>query len=533
MAVERFGLALQAVEARQWPRAGALAEDVIRLAPNIAGPYYVAGIAALQLGHVDHAVARLSRASALAPARGDYAAQYARALAVQGDLPRAVEAARRALSDRTLDAGALDTAGIVLGRAALHGEAAAAFERATAAGPGDANLHYNLATSLLFHGDLDGAERHYETCLRLDPAHWRADLSISQLRVQTPGSNHVDRLRRRLRQHDADPEARLHLNLALAKELEDLDDIQGAHAHYTAGKATLGHRAAPLVDLARRTVDALVARPPSRSPAQPAGTSEPAPIFIVGMPRSGTTLVDRILSSHPDVFPAGELDNFALQLRRFAGVPTRTLLETATALQPGFSGWRALGEAYVESTRPATGHAPRFTDKHPLNFLFVGDILQALPGARVVCVRRNPMDTCLSNFRQLFAADATDYDYAYDLLETGRYYLLFDRLVRHWCSLWPERIVEVDYETLVAEPEPSMRRLFAACDLAWDPACLAFERNPAVVPSASAAQVRSPLNRNSVDRWRRYGARLDPLRKLLEDGGACIQPASGNRAGAA
>src|SRR5690606_11062931 len=104
------------------------------------------------------------------------------------------------------------------------------------------------------------------------------------------------------------------------------------------------------------------------------------------------------------------------------------------------------------STRPATGHAPRFTDKHPLNFLFVGDILQALPGARVVCVRRNPMDTCLSNFRQLFAADATDYDYAYDLLETGRYYLLFDRLVRHWRSLWPERIVEVDYETLVAEP---------------------------------------------------------------------------------
>lgn len=520
--VARFAEALDAVGRGQWTRAGALAEQIIHAAPNVAGPHFVAGIAALQLGHPGHALARLSRACALAPQRGDYRAQYARALVQQGHLPEAVAAARLALTDGSLDAGSLDTAAIVLGRAALHGEAADAFERAVRARPGDANLHYNLGTSLMFHGDLAAAERHYEACIRLDPGYWRADLSISQLRVQTPGRNHIGRLRDRLERHGTDPDAVLHLNLALAKELEDLGETSAAHDHYAAGKGSRAHRAGPLVALAERCVDEVIGRY-AAVPPPPRGEPSDEPIFIVGMPRSGTTLVDRILSSHADVHPAGELDNFALQLRRFAGFPARTLLETATALPPGFRHWAELGRAYVDSTRPATGHTRRFTDKHPLNFLFVGDILQSLPHARIVCVRRNPMDTCLSNFRQLFAADATDYDYSFDLLETGRYYLLFDRLVRHWRALWPDRIVELHYETLVESPEPTMRGLLEACGMAWDPACLSFERNPAVVASASAAQVRSPLNRDSLHRWKRYGSRLDPLRTLLEAGGIPIE----------
>ena len=520
-AVAAFADAIEAVERGQWTRAGTLAEHVIQAAPQAAGPYFVAGIAALQLGHAGHAVARLARACALEPRRGDYHAQYARALAVQGDLPAAVAAARHAMQGDGLDAGALDTLGVVLGRAALHGEAARAFERAVAARPADPNHRYNLATSLMFHGDLEAAECQYEACLERDPRYWRADLSISQLRVQTAASNHLARLRQRLERHGSDPDAALHLHLALAKELEDLGDMAGAYDHYAAGKGTRAHRAGALLDLARRCVTQLVdgdRATPQASTGDPCGE----PIFIIGMPRSGTTLVDRIISSHPDVHPAGELDNFGIQLRRFAGVPARTLLETAVALPAGFDAWQALGRAYVDSTRPATGHTPRFTDKHPLNFLFAGDILRALPNARILCVRRNPMDTCLSNFRQLFAIDASDYDYSFDLLETGRYYLLFDRLVRHWQARWPGRIVEVHYEDLVDAPEPTIRTLLAACGLGWDPACLSFEHNPAAAASASAAQVRSPLNRASLHRWKRYGARLDPLRTLLESEGIDI-----------
>ncbi|MBB1472781.1 sulfotransferase [Luteimonas sp. MC1782] len=520
-AVEVFAEALEAVERGQWIRAQALAESIIPTAPNVAGPYYIAGISALQLDQVQHAVIRLSRACALEPGRGDYQAQHARALVVHGDLPQAAAAARLALQAPSLDASALDTLGIVLGRAALHAEAAAAFERAVAARPSDPNLRYNLATSLMFHGDLAGAEREYEECLRLDPRHWRADFSIAQLRRQTADDNHVARLRQRLSRHAAEPGAQLYLNLALAKELEDLGQTGAAFDHYTSGKGQLGHRAKPLVDLAERCVTRLIERH-ATSPPDGGGYRSGEPVFIIGMPRSGTTLIDRIISSHDDVHPAGELDNFGMQLRRFSGAPARSLLETAIALPPGFQDWQRLGDDYVASTRPATGHTRRFTDKHPLNFLFVADIARALPGARIICMRRNPMDTCLSNFRQLFSTEAVDYDYSFDLLQTGRYYLLFDRLMRHWQSVLPGRILEVDYEVLVSAPEPTIRGVLEFCGLSWQEDCLSFERNSAAAASASAAQVRSPLNRDSLERWKRYGARLDALRSLLVAGGMDI-----------
>jgi Tfp pilus assembly protein PilF len=517
-AVERFAQALDAMQRGDWLRAQSLAESLLAVAPRAAGPHFIAGVAALQLNQLQRALSRLGRAAQLDSTRGDCLAQYARALAIAGDLPQAAAVARRAMQPPAVaDASALDTVGIVLGRAALHEEAATAFARAVERDPRHAGYRYNLATSLLFHGDIDGAEREYETCLQLDPRYWRADLSIAQLRPQAAHRNHVARLRQRVVAHSAEPEARLYLNLALAKELEDLDDTVGALAHYTAGKSVLAHRAHHLVDVAARCVDALV----DRGPPEPANDGDPSaePIFIVGMPRTGTTLVDRIVSGHEAVHSAGELDNFALQLRRLSGQHPRTLLETALALPPEPDGWEALGRGYVASTRPATGHTPRFTDKHPLNFLFLGHIARALPNARLICLRRNPMDTCLSNFRQLFATEATDYDYAFDLLACGRYYLLFDRLMRHWHEAMPGRILDLQYEALVEAPEPTVRGVLAFCGLPWQPDCLQFERNAAVVTTASAAQVRSPLNRASLDRWRRYGPALQPLRDLLAAGG--------------
>lgn len=521
-AVARFAQALEAFDRGDWPGAMSIAEELVAMLPNAAQPFFVAGVSALQLGRVDRAVLRLARACELEPGRGDYLAQHARALATAGDLPRAAATARAALRLPSLnDPTALDTLGIVLARAALHDEATAAFARAVAKAPGHPSYRYNLGTSLMFHGDLAGAEREYEECLRLDPRHWRADLSISQLRRQDAASNHVERLERRLSTHGADPEARLYLHLALAKEREDLGDTGQAFDHYTAGKAVLADRAQPLADLAHRCVGQLLERHDGSVPRHDAHPSD-EPVFIIGMPRSGTTLVDRIISSHDAAYSAGELDNFATQLRRLARQPARSLLETALALPPGFEDWQALGRAYVDSTRPATGRTPRFTDKHPLNFLFVADIARALPNARFVCLRRNPMDTCLSNFRQLFATELVDFDYSYDLLATGRYYLEFDRLMRHWHTILPGRILEVDYEALIDAPEATIRGLLGFCGLPWQDACLHFERNSAAVASASAAQVRSPLNRASLERWKRYGARLDPLRELLEAGGIHI-----------
>ena len=164
--------------------------------------------------------------------------------------------------------------------------------------------------------------------------------------------------------------------------------------------------------------------------------------------------------------------------------------------------------------------APRFVDKLPHNFLYLGFIARALPNARIVCLRRERLDTCVANFRQLLATDSPFFDYSFDLLDTGRYVLEFERLMAHWHAVLPGRVLDVRYEDLVDDQAGQTRRLLMHCGLPWDDACLAFERNPEAVATASAVQVREPLNRDSVGRWKRYEPELAGLRALLGEGTA-------------
>jgi hypothetical protein len=185
--------------------------------------------------------------------------------------------------------------------------------------------------------------------------------------------------------------------------------------------------------------------------------------------------------------------------------------------------WRQLGEDYLTSTRPDTGHTPRFIDKLPHNFLYVGAIANALPNAKIICLRRDPMDACLSNFRQLFALGSPYHAYSYDLLNTGRYYLQFDRLMTHWKRTFPGRILEMDYETLVDTQEASSRQLLAFCGLPWNDACLHFEDNQAPASTASAAGARADLPQCAVKRWKQYETQLAGLRELLSEAGIAFE----------
>jgi len=260
---------------------------------------------------------------------------------------------------------------------------------------------------------------------------------------------------------------------------------------------------------------------PSRAVARACPNQEP--IFIVGLPRSGTTLTDRILSSHRDVFSAGELGNFALILKRAARTPPPFVLEAET-LKAGLDlDPSELGKRYIDSTRPRTGHTPRFVDKMPLNFFYAGLIHRALPNARIICLRRNPMDSCLSNYRQLLATSASNYDYALSLDSMGRYYARFARLAAHWrASLPADRFTEVWYEDIVLNQEGETRRLLDFAGLDWDPACLNFYENAAPVATASSVQVRRPLYATSIGRWKRYGDALASLQSALEAEGIDI-----------
>ncbi len=510
---------------REWGTALDVAAKLLPLAPRHPGVYYIAGISNLELQRTPQAIECLRRASALEPLRAEYAVQFAKALTVANRNREAKIAADHASSLDSTDHLALDTLGVVHSQIGSYESAASTFRKAVALAPKHAPYRYNLATSLIAAGDIDDAEVELNTCLLLDPHYWRAHLTLSQLRRQTPNANHVKQLLSLLSAiglATSDTSALTCLHLALSKEYEDIGSYPEALEHLVKGKKAAGAGRDYSIERDEAIFSAITESVPVPIVASNSySTSEP--IFVIGMPRSGTTLVERIISSHPNVQSAGELLNFAMSFRHFSESRSATLIDAEVIKAAYDIDWAKMGEMYLSSTRPSTGQKPHFTDKLPHNFLYAGFIAQALPDAKIVCLRRNPMDTCLSNFRQLFAPQSPFFDYSFDLLDVGRYYVLFDRLMAHWQRVLPGRIMEVKYEELVDSQESHSRRLIEFCGLAWDERCLRFEENPSPVATASAVQVRGPIYRSALNRWRKYGSQLDALQALLEGAGIATE----------
>jgi len=513
-----YGQLIEAFNQRRWPLAQGLAARLLPMAPNHGGVCYIAGVACLEMQQMPQALGLLHKAAELEPLRADIATQFAKALALVHRWPDATAAADRAMELVVDDPLSLDTLGVVYTQAHRHESAVSAFRRAVELLPEKAIYRFNLATALVAVGDLDEAERELETCIELDSTCWKAHLTLSQLRKQTQQCNHVDRLQRLVSQHASHEEGQTSLNMALAKEYEDLGEYPRAFESFVRGKVS--GKDARNYDIKRDEAlfDALIRAFPEPSAAS-VGDPTDEPIFIIGMPRSGTTLVERIISSHPDVYSAGELQNFGVVLKRLSGSRTPILLDQDTVERCKQVELKQLGANYLASTRPATGSKRHFIDKLPHNFLYVGFIANALPNAKIICLRRDPVDTCLSNFRQLFAQFAPLYGYSFDLLDVGRYFVKFDQLMAHWQRVFPGRILEVHYETLVQSQEEQSRRLLAFCGLPWDERCLQYERNEAPVNTASAVQVRAPIYRSAVKRWKKYEAQLEPLLHLLTEAG--------------
>jgi tetratricopeptide (TPR) repeat protein len=512
--------AVTALNRRDYRLAHSLCLKLLAAQPEHADALFLLGAIAAEHGNFGKALELIDRALAIGPERADYHAQRGRCLLPLQRPRDAFEAAQRALALAPSDALTLDTIGVVMTRTGAHAEALAPFRRAVERDPHKAPYHYNLGASLQFVGELATAEAEYRRALAVDPQFHRAWASLSQVARAPFSAAELTTLERMLADPSIEIEAELHVCHALAKQRENEGQYSAAFRYLERGKRR--KVAALRYDFAddRALFAAAEQLPAALANRNVGGNTSTEPIFIVGMPRTGTTLVERILSSHPAVFSAGELTDFALAVKLAAGTSSNLVLDAATLTASAGCDLEAIGSAYLDGTRPRTGHTQRFIDKMPLNFFYAPLIRRALPNAKIICVRRNPLDTCLSNYRQLFATTFSYYNYAYDLLDTGRYYAAFRVLTDHWRETIPANYLEVRYEDVVDDTERQARRLVEFCELPWDAKCLAFQDNTAPVATASSAQVRQPIYRTGIERWRHYERELAPLRSLLEAAGA-------------
>ena len=310
------------------------------------------------------------------------------------------------------------------------------------------------------------------------------------------------------------PTDQIEINFAIGKAYADLHDYERAFQKLHLGgrlkRARLGYDEAAVLDGMKRTAEAFTAETLWRS----AGKGDPStlPVFILGMPRSGSTLLEQILASHPQVFAAGETDLFRANL---AQVVAETRMADTPEAFAKLSGaiLKRLGTSYLDKLRPLAGDAIRITDKSIEAFRFGGLIQMALPNTRFIHIKRDPLDTCVSCFTKLFVSDLP---YTYDLAELGRYYRAYEELMAHWAKVFPEgSMIEVQYEDMVADLEGQARRIIAHVGLEWDPRCLDFHLNDRAIRTASFAQVRQPLYTSSIGRWRTYEPWLGPLKDAL------------------
>jgi Tfp pilus assembly protein PilF len=513
----------QALSRREYRAAHELCLNILTRRPDSAGAFFVLAMIASAHDNFAKAAELIERSVRLDPRNAGYHAQLGRCL-ISLQRPReAFESAARALALEPRNALTFDTIGVVMARAGAHAEALEPFRRATARDATKASFFYNLGASLQFVGEFPEAAAAYRKALSIDPGYYRAWSSLVQVGKAPLSGQEVTQLEALLAENSLEVDAQLQICHALAKQNEDVGSHARAFGFLERGKRRkrqeLGYSFAAdrALFVAAKATSSNITRPVAR------GCESSEPIFIVGMPRTGTTLVERILSSHPDVFAAGELTNFALVLKRQARTSSRMVLDPETLAAADDIDLAQVGAGYIESTRPRTGHTPHFIDKMPLNFLYAGLIHRALPNAKIIALRRNPLDTCLSNYRQLFGTSFMYYNYTYDLLDTGRYYIEFDALAKHWRETISQNYCEVQYEAVVEHTEREARRLVEFCGLDWDPACLDFEKNTAPVATASSVQVRQPIYRTAVERWRKYESEIGPLKTLLAAAGLISQ----------
>jgi tetratricopeptide (TPR) repeat protein len=497
-------------------------ERAVALRPRLFQAYVTLGCIFRQLGKLEQAAACFERAIALRPNLAAGHHTLGQVFRVQGKLDKARAALERALNLDPNLFQAHNSLGCVLQEQEKFDQAIASYARALAIHPNYPEAHLNQANALRQLGKLDEAAAHYDQAIALRPDYAEAHFSRTELKTVRAHDPDLAALESLAADTDRLPPDKMpYVHFALGKALEDVGDYGRAFQHWLQGNAikrsTIDYDEAACqrdFQLVTEIFDSeLLAR------FQGAGDPSSAPIFIVGMPRSGSTLVEQILASHPQVHAAGELNHLYNTVREVPDAAGRPVPFPQCIRGIDADGLRRLGQAYL-ATLPALADGKiRITDKMLGNFSRVGLIRLILPNARIIHTMRDPVDTCLSCFSKLFVFG---HAFSYDLAELGSFYRIYHMLMAHWRSVLPAgAMLDVSYENVVDNLEDQARRLIDYCGLPWDDRCLDFHKTSRPITTASNVQVRQPLYRSSVERWRRYASYLQPLLAELE---TCRRP---------
>ena len=510
----QHALALVYARQQKFERAIALLEKAIELAPGEVALRSNLGNVLLAAGRQGEALAAYRAALELAPGHVNAHFNAARLLEKAGRMEEAIFHQREALRLDPQDAEGWNLLGLMLRDQEDNDAARAAFERVLALTPDSAKALVNLGVLAMSVGDAETANSYYMRAIQADPQHLTAYDNIARTRrFGTTDQPFIDHVRSLLDRPGATREVQTALCFALGKMYDDCGDYDEAFAHFARGNALrrdgLRYDKRETTEYVDRTIETFSPRWLRRFAG--AGDQSPLPVFVFGMMRSGTTLAEQILSSHRHVLGGGELlamAHLAEEMGRSAAAGYPRCVRSLDG-----AGLRALGAAYL-SRLPAHGEGiQRVTDKLTYNFLHAGLIATCLPNASLVYCERNAADVCLSVFFQSFAEG---HHYAYEQTEIAHVHLEHERLMNYWFEVLPERILRLRYEDVISNTQERARALVAHCGLEWDDACLDYTRNPRAVRTASNWQVRQPVYKTSMERWRRYEKHLGPLLEALQ-----------------
>jgi len=510
-------VARKAVQTGDWATVRSHAKKITKQDKKAPEGYFLTGLADKAAGKSAPAIAAFSRAMQLDKGRYDAAIELANQYLIMMRYGEATDLLQRYESRLGNSPLYLDMAATVYTRLGLHAKAWPLLQKANQLQPGLDQFQANLAACAVFLGKVSEARDIYLNLLQRYPDHQRNHYELSRLE-KAKDAVHVEQMEEVLRATGLSPDRNIFMYYALGKELEDLGRWSGSFSYYKlAGDAVTGvspYDVSTDIDLIDKIIkvcssDWLSA---GKKPARSAKT----PIFIVGLPRTGTTLTERIVSSHSQVESAEETFIMPMLIRRVSGALSQESMTAAMIEAAARKDIRLIADGYMKAVDYKLSEQPYFIEKLPENYLYLGFIARAFPQAKIIHLKRNPMDSCFAMFKQSF------FKFAYTLESLGKYYVAYDRLRRHWKEVLGDRVIELEYESLVADQEGQIRGLLDKLGLDFEQACLDFDQNKAPSATASAVQVREKAHTRSVEKWKRYADELQPLKEHLENAGIQI-----------